>query len=47
MGNVDEVQIPKGIIFTRNVGLNMSYYLGNYKGGRNENLMCGAEDNIE
>ena len=27
------------------VGLHMSYFIGNYKGGRIESFMYGAEDN--
>ena len=43
-GNVDEVQTPKGLFFTKDVGLYLSHYIGNYKGGRNESFMYGAED---
>jgi hypothetical protein len=43
MGNSDEVQTPKGLFATGDVGLHMSYYIGNYKGGRNESFMYGAE----
>jgi hypothetical protein len=45
IGNADEVQTPKGLFATGDLGLNMSYYIGNYKGGRNESFMYGAEDN--
>ena len=41
MGNVDEVQTPKGLYFTKDVGLYLSHYIGNYKGGRNESFMFG------
>jgi hypothetical protein len=44
MGNADEVQTPKGLFATGDVGLHLSYYIGNYKGGRNESFMYGAED---
>jgi hypothetical protein len=44
MGNPNELQTPKGLFATGNVGLHMSYYVGNYKGGRNESFMYGAEN---
>lgn len=44
MGNSNEVQTPKGLFATGNVGLHMSYYIGNYKGGRNESFMYGSEN---
>jgi hypothetical protein len=44
MGNVDELQTPKGLFASRDVGAHMSYYIANYKGGRNESFMYGAED---
>jgi hypothetical protein len=44
MGNVNEVQTPKGLFATGDVGLHMSYYIGNYKGGRNESFMYGSEN---
>lgn len=47
MGNADEVQTPKGLFATGDVGLHLSYYIGNYKGGRNESFMYGSENNIE
>ena len=28
------------------MGLHLSYFIGNYKGGRNESFMYGAEDSI-
>jgi hypothetical protein len=46
MGNSDEVQTPKGLFSTGDVGLHMSYYIGNYKGGRNESFMYGGEDSV-
>lgn len=45
MGNADDLQTPKGLFQTGDVGLHMSYYIGNYKGGRNESFMYGSEDN--
>jgi hypothetical protein len=47
MGNSDEVQTPKGLFSTGDVGLHLSYYIGNYKGGRNESFMFGAEEKTE
>ena len=44
MGNSDEMQTPKGLFASGDTGLHMSYYIGNYKGGRNESFMYGAED---
>lgn len=44
MGNADEVQTPKGLFATGDVGLHLSYYIGNYKGGRNESFMYGSEN---
>ena len=44
MGNTNEVQTPKGLFATGDVGLHMSYYIGNYKGGRNESYMYGADN---
>jgi hypothetical protein len=47
MGNSEEVQTPKGLFHTGDTGLHLSYYIGNYKGGRNESFMYGAENEIE
>jgi hypothetical protein len=44
MGNSDEMQTPKGIFDTGDTGLHMGYYIGNYKGGRNESFMYGCEN---
>jgi hypothetical protein len=45
MGNADEIQTPKGLFATRNIGTHMSYYIANYKGGRNESFMYGVDEN--
>jgi hypothetical protein len=45
MGYAYEVQTPKGLFATGEVGLNLSYYIGKYKGGRNESFMYGGEEN--
>jgi hypothetical protein len=34
---------PKGLNFNKNVGLYLSYYIANYKGGRNECFMYGTD----
>ena len=44
MGNADEIQTPKGLFATRDVGAHMSYYIANYKGGRNESFMYGVDE---
>ena len=45
MGNdSDEMQTPKGLFASGDTGLHMSYYIGNYKGGRNKSFMYGSED---
>jgi hypothetical protein len=44
IGNSDEVQTPKGLFYTEEVGLHLSYYIGNYKGGRNESFMYGVDE---
>lgn len=43
MGNADEVQTPKGLHATGQVGAHLSYYIANYKGGRNESFMYGVD----
>ena len=47
LGNSDEVQTPKGLFATGQVGLHMSYFIGNYKGGRNESFMYGVDERGE
>lgn len=44
MGNASEIQTPKGLFATRGVGAHMSYYIANYKGGRNESFMYGVDE---
>ena len=44
MGNSDEVKNPKGLFATGDVGLHLSYYIGNYKEGRNESFMYGVDE---
>lgn len=43
MGNSDEIQTPKGIFAAGDTALHLSYYIGNYKGGRNESCMYGVD----
>jgi hypothetical protein len=40
------VQTPKGLFKTRETGLKLSYYISNYKGGRNESFMYGVDNEI-
>lgn len=42
--NDSKTQTPKGLFFTKDIGLRMSYYIANYKGGRNESFMYGVDD---
>jgi hypothetical protein len=44
MGNADELQTPKGIFQSKDVGAHMSYFIANYKGGRNESFMYGVDE---
>jgi len=44
MGNANEIQTPKGLFATKDVGAHMSYYIANYKGGRNESFMYGVDE---
>jgi hypothetical protein len=46
MGNADEIQTPKGLSMTGDVGAHMSYFIANYKGGRNESFMYGVDEDI-
>ena len=45
MGNADEIQTPKGLFASKDVGTHLSYYIANYKGGRNESFMYGTDEN--
>jgi hypothetical protein len=47
MGNASEIQTPKGLFATGDTGLYLSHYISNYKGGRNESFMFGAEGKIQ
>lgn len=43
MGNAHEVQTPRGLFATGEVGLYLNHYIANYKGGRNESFMFGCD----
>lgn len=45
MGNAQEIQTPKGLFATGEVGLYLGHYICNYKGGRNESFMYGCDEN--
>jgi hypothetical protein len=47
MGNADEVKTPKGLFATGEVERHLSYYIGNYKGGRNESFMYGVDNTTD
>lgn len=46
LGEVSKLQTPKGIDAVGGVGLNMSRYYKNYKGGRNESFMYGSDTKV-
>ena len=43
LGESSKTQTPKGLLTTGVIGLNLSLYIGNYKGGRNESFMYGMD----
>jgi hypothetical protein len=45
IGNPDEIQTPKGLFASGDIGTHLSYFIANYKGGRNESFMYGKDDN--
>lgn len=47
LGEASTTQTPKGLMVTSNTGLALSYYVGNYKGGRNESFMYGSDDELK
>jgi hypothetical protein len=47
IGDASKVQTPKGLQATQSVGLKMSLYIGNYKGGRNESFMYGIDNHTK
>jgi hypothetical protein len=44
MGKCEEVQTAKGLFHSGDTGLHLSSFIGNYKGGRNESFLYGAEN---
>ncbi|KAI0867190.1 hypothetical protein GGS24DRAFT_486364, partial [Hypoxylon argillaceum] len=38
-----KTQTPKGLFAVGDIGLNIGYYIANYKGGRNESFMYGSD----
>ncbi len=45
IGKASEIQTPKGLTATKNVGVYMSHFINNYKGGRNESFCYGVDRN--
>lgn len=43
IGDSSSVQTPKGLNEMSNVGLHLSLYIANFKGGRNESFMYGVD----
>lgn len=46
IGDTSATQTPKGLYTTSQTGLKLSYYIANYKGGRNESYMYGSSSKI-
>lgn len=44
IGDTSSVQTPKGLFSSKDIGLKMSLFIGNFKGGRNECFMYGIDD---
>jgi hypothetical protein len=44
LGNANDIQTPKGLFATGVVGVQRSYFIANYKGGRNESFMYGCDE---
>lgn len=44
LGDSSATQTPKGLLITSQIGLKLSYYIANYKGGRNEDFMYGVDN---
>jgi hypothetical protein len=43
LSDMGKSNTPKGLNFNKDVGLKLSYYIANYKGGRNECFMYGTD----
>jgi len=44
MGNANELQTPKALDTSKEIGTHISYFIANYKGGRNESFMYGVDE---
>lgn len=44
IGDTASLQTPKGLFSSGSMGLKIGYFIGNYKGGRNECFMYGCDD---
>jgi hypothetical protein len=47
MGNAGDLQTPKGLSASSDVGVHLSYFIANYKGGRNESFLYGVDEREE
>lgn len=47
MNDSSKTQTPKGLFSVGSIGLNISKYIANYKGGRNESFMYGIDDDFK
>jgi len=45
IGEASKIQTPQGLSKIGDLGLKMSLYISNYKGGRNESFMYGVDIN--
>lgn len=43
IGDIPRLITPKGLIVSKDIGMKMPLYVGNYKGGRNESFMYGID----
>jgi len=44
ISEADNLLTPKGLLHVGDLGFVLGYYIGNYKGGRNESFMYGIDD---
>jgi hypothetical protein len=44
IGDASKTQTPKGLYSTGLIGIYLSLYIANYKGGRNESFMYGIDE---
>lgn len=44
LGDAGKVQTPRGLFVTKDIGLKLAYFTGNFKGGRNETFMYGIDE---